>query len=146
MSGTVTIPIPIKGLQYSFDGTNYSDIPVAPTSMEIELEQVTANSYRTVDRNITLHNDFLGVIVKNSLTWDTMNREEFAVLSSMFFLNSFIYLRFSNPDLRPGRPEFLACQFKCGNIKTQYEQVDKTTGHPTMYGKISQSFTQRSAA
>lgn len=137
--------VPIKGLQYSEDGTDYYDIPVAPTTMELELEQVTANTYRTVGPRATLYNDFLCVIVKVSCTWSVLYRLDFAVLSSLFFANKFIYLRFSNPDLREGRPEFLYTQFKCGNLKCAYDYVDKTTGHPREYAGVSQSYTQREA-
>ena len=138
--------IAIKGLQYSYNGSTYYDIPVAPDTMDLELEQVTANTYRTVGKKATLYNDFLCVIVKVSCTWSVMTRAEYQVLSSLFYANKFIYLRFSNPDLREGSPEFLAAEFKCGNLKFAYEYVDKTTGHPQQYSGISQNYTQREAA
>ena len=138
--------VPINGLQYSLDGQNYNDIPVAPNTMDLELEQVTANSYRTVGKKATLYNDFLCVIVKVSCTWSVMTRAEFKMLSSLFYANKFIYLRFSNPDLREGQPEFLNAQFKCGNLKCSYTFVDRKTGHPKEYAGLSQGYTQREAA
>lgn len=141
----MALTIPIRGLQYSYDGSTYYDIPVAPDTMDLELEQVTANTYRTVGPKSTLYNDFLCVIAKVSCTWSVMSRTEYSVLSSLFYSNKFIYLRFSNPDLRNERSEFIACQFKCGNLKFAYTFVDKTTGHPKEYANVSQSYTQREA-
>lgn len=140
-----TRTVPITGLQYSYNGTNYYNIPIAPNKMELELEQVTANTYRTVGRKATLYTDFLCVIVKVSCAWSSMTREEYTVLSSIFYANTYIFLRFSNPDMRAGQPPFLEAEFKCGNLKFEYEFVDKNTGHPQVYSEVTQSYTQREA-
>ena len=134
--------IPSKGLAFSSDGQTYYEIPVVPSSLELEVEQVTADSYRTVGRGAFLYTDFLpeAIKLKITMTLPTLNAAQFKWFMDYFYLNNFIWLKFANPQ---NPSTYLSKQFKCNNPKFNYQIIDKTTGLPTEIEGFTQSFTMR---
>ncbi len=136
----MSVKIPIYGLLYSTDGVAFNDPPIPPDSMGLELEQVTAETYRTVDAEALEYTDFLTIKVKISCEWSSMTPTQFMFWSSIFAQNRYIWLKYCSPF---NLNEFETHQFKCNNLKFNYELVDKNTALVKSIDGVSQSYTQR---
>ena len=137
----MSISLPTKGLAFSTDGTSYQDLPIVPDKIELELEQVTADSYRTVGPEALLYTDFLAIKIKLTINYELLTAAQYQFFMDYFYRNNYIYLKFANPQNLTGNP--IAKQFKCGNPKAAYSLIDKATGAIKEVSGFSQSFTMR---